>query len=216
MATRKPVPAPSAAEPMPRRKVAEDAEPESRKQAILDAAAEIFHRKGYHATSIQDIAEEVGMLKGSLYYYISSKDELLLQIITDVHTAAFAEIQPVLDMESPAIERLRAFIITHATYCAEHQTGMGVYLHEYKAVTGPAKVKVLRMRDRYEQVLREIIEEGQSEGDIRAELDTALTVRSILGMTNWLYHWYSPGGPLIPTQIGESMAALVISGIGAR
>lgn len=188
-------------------------EPESRKQAILDAAAEIFHRKGYHATSIQDIAKEVGMLKGSLYYYISSKDALLLQIITEVHEEAFGSLQEVLDTDLPAADRLRQFIVGHAEYCAHHQTGMGVYLHEYKAVKGPAKVKVMAMRDRYEEALADIIRRGQEEGSIRRDLDPKMSVRLILGMTNWLYHWYSPSGPKTPTQIGEAMADMALRGV---
>ena len=195
------------------RKAADDPEPEDRKGAILAAAAEIFHRKGFHATSIQDIASEVGMLKGSLYYYISSKDALLLQIITDVHEEAFSYLQDVLDSHGPAIQRIRRFIVSHTEYCASHQTGMGVYLHEYKALHGPARTKVMEMRDRYEVVVKEMIVSGQAEGSIRGDLDPRMAVKSMLGMTNWLYHWYNPKGPLSPTGIGESMADFALRGI---
>ena len=195
--------------------MAASAEPETRKQAILDAAAEIFHRKGYHATSIQDIAQEVGMLKGSLYYYISSKNDLLLEIITDVHAQAFAQLEELIDSPAPAADRLRQFIVRHAVYCATHQTGMGVFLHEYKAVEGSEAKSVMAMRDRYETLLRDIIAEGQEEGSFRKDVDPKLTVRLILGMINWLYHWYSPSGPLSPEEIGEAMAGMALRGIEA-
>jgi AcrR family transcriptional regulator len=200
----------AATKPLP-----EEVEPESRKQEILAAAAEIFHRKGYHATSIQDIAQEVGMLKGSLYYYIDSKHELLLRIITDVHTQAFAQLEEVVDADLPAAERLRRFIIGHAVYCANHRTGMGVFLHEYKSVEGPAKARVMAMRDRYEQLLSHIIVEGKEDGSFRFNVDPRLTVKLILGMINWLYHWYSESGPLEPEQIGQAMADMVLQGIEA-
>jgi AcrR family transcriptional regulator len=196
--------------------VSQEAEPESRKRAILDAAAEIFHRKGYHATSIQDIAQEVGMLKGSLYYYIDSKHELLLEIITDVHAQAFSQLQEVVDADLPPAERLRQFTVRHAVYCASHRTGMGVFLHEYKAVEGPAKARVMAMRDRYEQLLSDIIIEGQEDGSFRKDADPRLTVKLILGMINWLYHWYSDSGPLKPEQIGQAMADMALRGIEAR
>jgi AcrR family transcriptional regulator len=193
----------------------DEVESESRKQAILDAAAEIFHRKGYHATSIQDIAQEVGMLKGSLYYYIDSKHELLLKIITDVHAQAFQQLEEFMDSDLPAAERLRQFIIRHAVYCATHMTGMGVFLHEYKAVEGPARAEVMAMRDRYEMLLRGIIEDGKEDGTFRADVDARLAVKLVLGMVNWLYHWYSPDGPLAPEEIGEAMANMALRGIEA-
>lgn len=190
-------------------------EPGSRKQAILDAAAAIFHRKGYHATSIQDIAQEVGMLKGSLYYYISSKHDLLLDIINDVHARAFANIEDLVETEVAPADRLRQFIIRHAVYCATHQTGMGVFLHEYKAVEEADVASVMALRDRYETLLRDIIREGHASGSFRSDVDARITVKLILGMINWLYHWYSPKGPLTPQQIGEAMADMALRGIEA-
>lgn len=193
-----------------------ETEPESRKQAILFAAAEIFHRKGFHATSIQDIAEEVGMLKGSLYYYISSKDDLLFQIINDVHLDAFGYVTDIFEGTGPAAERLREFVRRHVAYCASHQTWMGVYLHEYKALPDDMRQKVTDMRDRYEHQVGDIVEQGKREGVFRKDIDTRTTVRGILGMCNWLYHWYSARGPLKPEQIGEDFADMVLHGIETK
>ena len=194
--------------------IPEETEPESRKQAILDAATEIFHRKGYHATSIQDIAHEVGMLKGSLYYYIDSKHELLLQIITDVHAQAFSELQGVIESDAPPSERLRQFIVRHAVFVATHRPAMGVFLHEYKSVEGPAKARVMAMRDLYETILSGMIEEGQEDGSFRKEVNPKLTVKLILGMVNWLYHWYAEAGPMSPEEIGQAMADMALRALG--
>lgn len=190
-----------------------DSEPEPRKQAILDAAAEIFYRKGYHATSIQEIAQRVGMLKGSLYYYIRSKYDLLLDIINDVHAQAFANLENVVESDAPPTERLRQFIIRHAVYCATHQMRMGVFLHEYKSVEESDVASVIALRDHYETLLRRVIEDGERSGDFRADIDARISVKLILGMINWLYHWYSPQGPLTPQQIGEAMADIVLRGL---
>lgn len=186
---------------------------DSRRQAILDAAAEIFHRKGYHASSIQDIAEAVGMLKGSLYYYISSKSDLLLQIITQVHEQAFRDLTTILEADLPAAERLRRFIVHHTEYCTSHLTYMGVYLHEYKALEGSARTRVNAMRDRYERAVCDLVASGQEDRSFRADADPRLTVKLILGMINWLYHWYSPKGPLTPQQIGSAIGDLVLQGL---
>ena len=101
----------------------------------------------------------------------------------------------------------------HAVYCATHRTGMGVFLHEYKSVEGRAKARVMAMRDRYEQLVSGIIKDGQKDGSFRKDVDAKLTVRLILGMINWLYHWYSESGPLNPEQIGQAMADMALRGI---
>lgn len=153
------------------------------------------------------------MLKGSLYYYITSKDDLLMQIINEVHQDAFAEMSDVFEGQAPAVERLRQFIVKHVGYCAAHQAWIGVYLHEYKALPPVKRRRVMRMRDRYEDQVRRLIEHGKLEGSIRSEVDTKLAARGILGMANWLYHWYTPRGPLSPKRIGETFADMALRGV---
>ncbi len=92
---------------------------------------------------------------------------------------------------------------------------MGVFLHEYKSVEGPAKARVMAMRDRYERMVSDIIEDGKKDGSFRKDVNPTLTVKLILGMVNWLYHWYSDKGPLQPERIGQAMADMALRGIEA-
>ena len=92
--------------------------PRRRQQEILEAAARVFHEKGYESTSIQDIADSVGILKGSLYYYITSKEDLLFEIIQGVHEEALKNLDRTAAVEGDALQKIRAFVVVHFTHNA--------------------------------------------------------------------------------------------------
>jgi AcrR family transcriptional regulator len=190
--------------------------PDSRKGEILNVAAQIFQRKGFHATSIQEIADKVGMLKGSLYYYISTKDDLLIEIIDKVHIENEAYMADLFESSAGAAVRLREFIRRHVQFFTENHTWVAVYLHEYKAVPPELRSKYAAKRDHYERKVVDIIEQGQREGVFRVDIDSRTTTRAILGMCNWMYHWHRPQGGLSPEQLGAAFADLMLQGIEVR
>ena len=110
--------------------------PRRRQTEIVEAAARVFHEKGYESTSIQDIAEAVGILKGSLYYYIRSKEDLLYEIILDVHEDALANIRQVDEGDGDALQKVRAFVTSHLVFNAENLTKMGVFFHDFRSLSG--------------------------------------------------------------------------------
>jgi AcrR family transcriptional regulator len=189
------------------------AEANGRELEILEAAAKIFNEKGYHNTSIQDIADAVGMLKGSLYYYISSKEDLLRQIFEQVNQGALEVVRDVFESDAPADHRLHDLILQQTVFFCRYHIWIGVFLHEYKSVEGPIRTRYLKLRSDYEANVRNIIAAGQAEGLFRPELDVALTTRALLGMTNWLYTWYSPAGRQKPQEIGEAYADLALQSL---
>src|SRR3954470_12782191 len=100
-------------------------------QQIVDAAAELFRTKGYAATSIQDIADANGLLKGSLYHYVDSKEDFLYRIIHGVYTEAVADIQRVVELEAEPEDRLAAFVRAHVNFTLTHLTAYTVRLREF-------------------------------------------------------------------------------------
>src|SRR6266496_3647760 len=94
------------------RKESQRREPRRRRGEVLDAAVRVFHAKGYDATSIQDIADEVGILKGSIYYYITSKEDVLFEILDEVHRAAFNAVVEAIEIDGDALQKLHAFVTT--------------------------------------------------------------------------------------------------------
>lgn len=184
-----------------------------RTQDIIDAAAQIFHEQGYSDTSVHDIAEAVGILKGSLYYYIRSKEDLLFQVLSDVHDAFRGIVDRTRAIDAPAIERLRSYIGEHVVFNTQNVTKMAVFYHDYRSLSEKPLAEIVERRRYYEDYLRDLIAEAQEEGSINPDLDPKLAAFTLFGMMNWVYHWYQPTGAWTPREIGEQVASMAIDGL---
>lgn len=184
-------------------------EPRRRRGEVLDAAVRIFHAKGYDATSIQDIADEVGILKGSIYYYITSKEDVLFEILSDVHEEAFKAVQDALAVDGDPLQRIRAFVTTLAQFNADYPERMGIFLHDLRSLSEDRRNEIVRKRDRYDKMLRKMISEGQDQGLVCPDIDPKLATLAIMGMINTIYQWYRPTGRLRSKYIGSVYADLV-------
>ena len=187
--------------------------PRRRHREILEAAAYVFHRKGYESTSIQDIADAVGILKGSLYYYIDSKEDLLYAILQDVHEDALQNIERTRSIEGDPLQKIRAFVTLHIAFNAENLVKMGVFFQDFRSLGEERRAVIVEERDQYDQFLRTLIQEGQAQGVICADLDPKLAGLAILGMTNWIYHWYQPSGERTATELAQAYADIVVAGL---
>lgn len=186
-----------------------------RLREIYDAAARIFHEKGYDATSIQDVADAVGLLKGSLYYYINTKQDLLFGVIDEVHRESLRSLERWQSLDADALVKLRAFIEGHILVNTRHLVKMSVFFHDFRSLDGERRDQIIRERDRYDTYLRALIRQGQEEGSVDPDLDPKLSAMGILGMMNWVYHWWRPDGPNSAYQVAEEFADLVLLGMTA-
>lgn len=198
-----------------RKKRSERKSPRKRRGEVLDAAARAFHAKGYEATSIQDIADEVGILKGSLYYYISSKEDVLFEVLQEVHVAALATVKDAVAIDGDPLERIRAFVDALARFTAENTVRMGILLHEFRSLGDERRHEIARERDQYDRILRRLIADGKEQGLIRPEIDPKLTALAVMGMINSIYQWFRPAGPQRPGRVGEVYADLVVASLAA-
>jgi AcrR family transcriptional regulator len=187
--------------------------PRRRQLEVLEVAARVFHQKGYESTSIQDIAEAIGILKGSLYYYIRSKEDLLYEILEGVHEEALANIKPVAEMEGTALQKIRAFCTTHLLFNAEHLTKMGVFYHDFRSLSSERQSHIVESRDYYDGLLRGFIREGQKDGSVCPDVDPKAAALGVMGMLNWIYQWYHPGGGLNEQEVADEFADLVVNGL---
>lgn len=179
-----------------------------RRQEIIDAAADIFATKGYDATSIQDIAEAVDILKGSLYYYIKSKEDLLFEVIQEVHEGGLARLEAHRASDAPALECIAAFVRGHVMNNAQNITKIAVFFHDFRSLSPARREVIVEERDLYDQYLRELIEIGQRDGSICGGIDPKMAAFGVLGMMNWMYQWYRPSGDQSPADIAEAFAQL--------
>jgi AcrR family transcriptional regulator len=183
------------------------------KQAeIFAAAVRIFRKKGYHAASMQDLADAVGLQKASLYYYVSGKEDLLLSIyerLTGAFTKQLAEL--VAAPLSPG-EKLRSAVETHVVALGEQLELFTVYLNEQKFLNGRPRTRIRAEVERHAELLESILQEGIHSREFR-DCNVKITARAIIGMCNWIYQWYSPEGKLTPREIAVIFGDLVIDGV---
>jgi len=179
---------------------------------IAQAAIRLFNEKGYHATSVQDIADEVGLQKGSLYHYIASKEELLLQIASRSMHGFSRELAEICELDIPATERLRRAIHHHFDIVTGDTQMTTVLLREAFLLSESERIVIQQAMDQYTNLWVRIIQEGMESGEFKRQ-DPRLVALHILGSCNWVYRWYRPGGALRPTEIAEQFFDLHFSGL---
>jgi TetR/AcrR family transcriptional regulator, cholesterol catabolism regulator len=197
-----------------RRRPAGERKPrEERWSELLDVAARIFARRGYDATSLQEIADELGMLKGSLYYYITTKGDLLAHLLRSAHEQGIRNIQPIAEGSGNPIERLARMIRAHADYVCTDRDRTAVFLHERKRLTPEQRKEFLGDEHAYRRFFEAVITAGQQGGLVRAELDPKLVALCLLGSLNSVYQWYKPGGEFSSDAIGNAFVMSWLAGI---
>ena len=186
---------------------------EERWAELIEVATQVFYEKGYDGASLQDIADRLGMLKGSLYYYIQSKEDLLFEVISAVHKQGLAVIRSRAAAPGDPLQRLAHVIVGHVEHTCRNLVATAVFLHELSALPPERRVEVLGSEHAYQGVFRHLIELAQKDGLARADLDPRLAALSVLGSTNWVYRWFRPGGEFSAEQIAAELADMAIRGI---
>jgi TetR/AcrR family transcriptional regulator, cholesterol catabolism regulator len=187
-----------------------------RAKEIVAAAAKLFQEKGYHATTIQDVADEVGMLKGSLYYHIKSKEELLYLVTQEPIRELIERQKRLMESDLTPQQKIIEFIRSHLQAFDVNYPHMFVFLQEKASLSEPVQAEVAGIDFRYEALLEAILHQGVDGGQFRRELDLKMMAFSILGMCNWMFKWYYKGGRLTIDEIAHSMAEIVLNGITTR
>jgi len=182
---------------------------------ILDAAAQIFGQKGFHAASMQDIAEAVKLQKASLYHHVSSKQDILLAILDRALDLLIECIQEVIALPLPSDEKLRQAIRVYLETLIEHRDLAAVLLLEHRSLEPEYHARHIPRRDRFETLWRELIQEGKQQ-DVFNCPDPALATRLLLGSLNWTITWYRDDGPLSPSTLAEQVTDLFLSGLLTR
>jgi AcrR family transcriptional regulator len=185
----------------------------NRREDLLRAAIQVFDAKGYARASIQDVADSVGMLKGSLYHYIDSKEDLLARIFEESDAQSFALIEEVKNLDLPAVERVRIFARSWSLWYLQNVERASIYVKDWKFLTGERRQRALDQRRAYEASLEEIIEAVKREGSAAPELDTRLASFFILAAINGLPAWYRSKGKGTPEEISEIYGDLIVAAV---
>jgi AcrR family transcriptional regulator len=195
----------------PTKRAGEARQRRNRSQDVLEAAVRVFHQKGYASASIQDIADEVGVLKGSLYHYIDSKEDLLARLFEDSAGHFMAMLDEASGLDERPVERLRSFAYACTLWYLQNIERVTIYATEWKHLTGKRRKVVIGIREDYEGRLASLIGELKEAGETRADLDVNFATYFIFGSLNGLPEWYRRRGPDPAEKIAESYAGLIVA-----
>ncbi len=187
-----------------------------RRKAILRAATELFDRKGYVNTSLDDVAQAVGIKREALYYYYRSRAEILLAIIGPQADALIEGMKEVIATEAPALEQLRSAIHNHLKRFDRHCLEMTISLRDGIASGGEVGTAMDRIWKAYEHLWTGLVEAGQRKGELAPVGDPKMIAFGILGMCNWLARWYNPRKSASIDQIIDTYFAMLSQGLAPR
>jgi AcrR family transcriptional regulator len=182
-------------------------------QEILDVATALFAKNGYTGTSTQDIGDQVGLDKTSLYYYFRSKEEILFQVLVRLRERGQLRMHAIEALDAPPDERLAATIRSHGTEIRDHHDEAKVYLVESRHVTGEHRREVARFYRAYERQIEQLIIEGQAAGLFDPTFDPFVVTRGLLAMLNGLFTTRPGVDARYIDQSVETYVRLVLSGL---
>jgi AcrR family transcriptional regulator len=191
--------------------------PKLRDEEVLDAAIKVFSRNGYDASTVQGVADELGILKGSLYHYIKTKEDLLAWIIEQVHRDVDDIVDGVQSTEGlDAAERIELFVRRQTLYNLTHLDLISIYHHDLDALTGARYKKIAARRRKHHDYLTGLVRDAQEQGLADASRHPHLLANCVFATIIWTYRWYRPNGGFSRDEVAETCAAFALNGIAAR
>ena len=187
-----------------------DRGPPTRRHELLRQAARLFAEKGYHGTSTGDLAEAMGVQKGSLYAHIRSKADLLWEVAREGAEAFHAALDEIPD-DLPATEKIRLALRAHLRVVAEQLDVATVFIREWRYLEGERRDTFVAERRRYEERFRALFREGRELGGLRTDLDDATATLLALSALNWAYTWLRPGADT--DELADRFFAFLLDGI---
>ncbi len=182
----------------------------NREAEVVAAAIDVFAQKGYRGASIQDVADKVGVLKGSLYYYIDSKADLLWWIIDDVHSQSTAILSDVQELDASSLDRIWTFIARHVEWYLDNVKEVSVFFREWRSLDPKRLALARKRRHEYERRIRELITAAQESGDISPDIDPKYASFYVLAAVNSVPDWYRRTGGDTAAEIAEQYADMTV------
>jgi TetR/AcrR family transcriptional regulator, cholesterol catabolism regulator len=182
------------------------------REDILEAAAQVFRQKGFHGASMSDIADAVHLQKASLYHHVTSKQEILFELLDQALQLLLERISAISTRKLPADEKLRLMIREYMQILAENMDLASVLLFEHRALERRQHARHVPNRNKFEALWREVLAEGV-EGSIFECDDISLATRALLGLMNWTITWYRPDGEKTIQQIADDYSNMLLNGL---
>ena len=182
----------------------------TRREELVSVAARLFAERGYHGTSMADLAEAMGVQKGSLYSLTESKQELLV-VITREGAASFHVALDAVPDDAEPLERVRLALRAHLGVVAAQVSAATVFTREWRFLDEPERSAFRAERRRYEERWRELLRDAAERGALRSDLDVEAAVLLVLSAANWAYTWIKPGADT--DGLADRFFAILLDGV---
>lgn len=180
-----------------------------KKEEIIQSATSIIEQKGFHNTTMEDIAAKLLMTKGSLYYYFKNKQDLLFQSQVLLLEQSIQNIESIIQEDTNAEEALQKAIKTHIEYLIEEQATFAMGVSPEQFFSGEELRTIIKLRNAYAQHVDQLLLKVMPENS-ESITDVKLVRNILLGAMNWMIEWYSPDGSLSPAELANKMTAYLM------
>jgi AcrR family transcriptional regulator len=176
---------------------------------LVRIAARLFRDQGYERTTVRDLGDAAGLQSGSLFYHFRTKEDILVAVMALGITSTTEELERALAQAATPRDKLAALFQVHLhSLLGDNQAALEVMLYEWRSVSDAARPGLIELRDRYEALWQQVLDEAAAAGLINT--DTHLLRLTLLGSVHWTVQWYRKGGGLTVEQLAEHMLALVL------
>jgi len=179
---------------------------------IVAAATEIFAERGYDATSLQDIADRTGILKGSIYHYIRAKSDLLAHIVHEAHKMGLSQVRPIARGAARPSDKLVGMIKAHVRFVCDNPQRTAVFANDRKRLKPEQRRAVLGNERAYRDLFEDVIAAGCADGTFDPGLSVRLSALHLLAALNALHRWWQPGGAITSEQIADHIVRTTLNG----
>jgi len=183
-----------------------------RTQQILHASAQLMQERGFQGVTLQDVADELAFTKAALYYYIEDKQDVLFRIFLQTLDLALESAEETLRSELSPPEKIRVFIDRQVHLIAEHPELFTVYFNEKGHLTEEHAQAASEKERQIVHAIATIYRDGVNDGSF-CQLDPTVATFAMMGVTNWVYRWYRPGGRLSIEEVSKMLQQIALQGV---
>mgnify|MGYP005992158489 FL=1 len=182
-----------------------------RKAQIIDVSTELFREKGYHATSLDDIADRIGFTKPAIYYYFKSKEDILFAIVDEIVDSGLERMEAVAATDLSPTEKMHDLLAENTRVILENLDANSVFYNE-RGLLSAEREEAIRDREReYTRVARQIYIDGVEAGEF-TDVDPAVATATLLGASIWAHRWFDPNGRMTTDEVAEQSATRLLEG----
>jgi AcrR family transcriptional regulator len=184
-------------------------------ESLLAVAVSVFNERGYDGTSMEDLSRKLGISKSSIYYHVDSKENLLALALDRALDGLFSIADQVVASEAPAIDRLEQLVRGSVFVLADRMPYVTLLVRARGNTT--TERRALARRRQFDEIVADLVKEAERDGDIRPDVDPAITARLLFGLVNSLVEWYRPGtGPRAAQRLADAVCAVAFDGLRVR